>query len=341
DAPGDRLARVRARLRQRARHSGAVAAPAGDLRLRRIVPEPVPRAGSRTRAGAPARGGLPGRDRPRDRQAPAPELRRAEHLEPRHARLALLHPSLEAPRARRRDRRHRLQPVPGEGPPRRLPDLRVGLGRRLPRPRELPLPALGPDVGRAEHRELREPALRRALPRDEEPPERCAPPGADPRDARGPRARAAVDRAHPPRGLHALPALAAERQAGGALAADRQVRRPRCRAARAAAPRAERADPVASLGARGRVRAAARARRADLPAGAAVVLSYLTRRSAYGAVPLLGVLALLFALFFVYAQPEDIARRALGEKAPPEALQRWIASHGYDRPRVWNPGNFG
>jgi len=71
------------------------------------------------------------------------------------------------------------------------------------------------------------------------------------------------------------------------------------------------------------------------------VLAYLIRRLAYGAVTVLGVLALLFALFFVYAQPEDIARRALGEKAPPEALQRWIASHGYDRPRVWNPGNFG
>jgi peptide/nickel transport system permease protein len=71
------------------------------------------------------------------------------------------------------------------------------------------------------------------------------------------------------------------------------------------------------------------------------VLAYLIRRIAYGAVTVLGVLGLLFALFFVYAQPEDIARRALGEKAPPEALQRWIANHGYDRPRVWNPGNFG
>ena len=71
------------------------------------------------------------------------------------------------------------------------------------------------------------------------------------------------------------------------------------------------------------------------------MLAYLIRRIAYGAVTVLGVLGLLFALFFVYAQPEDIARRALGEKAPPEALQRWIANHGYDRPRVWNPGNFG
>jgi peptide/nickel transport system permease protein len=71
------------------------------------------------------------------------------------------------------------------------------------------------------------------------------------------------------------------------------------------------------------------------------VLAYLIRRSAYGVVTVLGVIALLFALFFVVTKPVDIARRALGEKAPPEVLQRWIASHGYDRPRVWNPGNFG
>ena len=71
------------------------------------------------------------------------------------------------------------------------------------------------------------------------------------------------------------------------------------------------------------------------------MLAYLIRRTAYGFVTVLGVLALLFALFFLYATPQDIARRAVGEKAPPEVLQRWISNHGYDRPRVWNPGNFG
>jgi len=30
--------------------------------------------------------------------------------------------------------------------------------------------------------------------------------------------------------------------------------------------------------------------------------------------------------------PEDIARRALGEKAPPDAIHQWIQNHGYDRP---------
>ena len=69
------------------------------------------------------------------------------------------------------------------------------------------------------------------------------------------------------------------------------------------------------------------------------MLAYLIRRTAYGAVTVLGVLGLLFALFFLYATPIDMARRAVGEKAPPEVLQRWIANHGYDRPRIWNPAD--
>jgi len=66
------------------------------------------------------------------------------------------------------------------------------------------------------------------------------------------------------------------------------------------------------------------------------VLGYLVRRTAYGMVTVLGVLLLLFVLFFLYASPLDMARRAVGEKAPPEALEQWIVNHGYDRPRVWN-----
>ena len=37
------------------------------------------------------------------------------------------------------------------------------------------------------------------------------------------------------------------------------------------------------------------------------------------------------------ATPEDVARRALGEKAPPEAIAQWLTNHGYDKPAVWNP----
>ncbi len=62
------------------------------------------------------------------------------------------------------------------------------------------------------------------------------------------------------------------------------------------------------------------------------MLAYVLRRVAYGFATILGVLGLLFVLFFLYAEPEDMARRAVGEKAPPEVIERWIENHGYDRP---------
>jgi peptide/nickel transport system permease protein len=67
------------------------------------------------------------------------------------------------------------------------------------------------------------------------------------------------------------------------------------------------------------------------------VLAYLLRRSVWGAATVLGVLLFLFVLFFLVTQPEDIARRALGDKAPPEAIAQWLTNHGYDKPAVWNP----
>jgi peptide/nickel transport system permease protein len=66
------------------------------------------------------------------------------------------------------------------------------------------------------------------------------------------------------------------------------------------------------------------------------MIAYLVRRIAYGLVTVFGVLVFLFVLFFSVATPDDIARRALGEKAPPEALAQWKANHGYDKPLVWN-----
>ncbi|MCP5042537.1 MAG: ABC transporter permease [bacterium] len=64
------------------------------------------------------------------------------------------------------------------------------------------------------------------------------------------------------------------------------------------------------------------------------MLAYVIRRLAYGVVVVLGVLFFLFVVFFWVATPDDIARRALGEKAPPEAIEQWKANHGYDRP-LW------
>jgi peptide/nickel transport system permease protein len=64
------------------------------------------------------------------------------------------------------------------------------------------------------------------------------------------------------------------------------------------------------------------------------VLAYVIRRLAYGVLVVLGVLFFLFIVFFAVASPDDIARRALGEKARPAALEQWKANHGYDRP-LW------
>jgi peptide/nickel transport system permease protein len=68
-----------------------------------------------------------------------------------------------------------------------------------------------------------------------------------------------------------------------------------------------------------------------------MILAYLVRRTLYGAVTVLGVLLFLFVLFFLVTKPEDIARKAIGEKAPAAAITQWIANHGYDKPAFWNP----
>ena len=64
------------------------------------------------------------------------------------------------------------------------------------------------------------------------------------------------------------------------------------------------------------------------------MLAYVARRLAYGALTVLGVLFFLFLLFFWYTTPDDIARRALGDKALPEVIEQWKVNHGYDRP-LW------
>jgi peptide/nickel transport system permease protein len=61
---------------------------------------------------------------------------------------------------------------------------------------------------------------------------------------------------------------------------------------------------------------------------------YIVRRLLYGAGVVLGVLFLLFLLFFTVTDPDDIARKALGDKAPPSVIEQWKANHGYDRP-LW------
>ena len=70
------------------------------------------------------------------------------------------------------------------------------------------------------------------------------------------------------------------------------------------------------------------------------MLAYVARRLAYGVLTVFGVLFFLFVLFFTVTEPDDIARRALGEKALPEVIQQWKVNHGYDRP-LWPWQNAG
>lgn len=62
--------------------------------------------------------------------------------------------------------------------------------------------------------------------------------------------------------------------------------------------------------------------------------AYVLRRLGYGGGVVLGVLFLLFLLFFAVTDPDDIARKALGEKVPPAVIEQWKQNHGYDRP-LW------
>ncbi len=64
------------------------------------------------------------------------------------------------------------------------------------------------------------------------------------------------------------------------------------------------------------------------------MLAYIVRRIGYGVLVVLGVLAFLFVLFFALTTPEDIARKAVGDKAMPAVIQQWLKNHGYDKPMV-------
>lgn len=69
------------------------------------------------------------------------------------------------------------------------------------------------------------------------------------------------------------------------------------------------------------------------------MIRYLIRRLLYGALILLGVNLLTFALFFAVNTPDDMARLAIGGKyVTEEAVSNWKAAHGYDKPLFWNDG---
>src|SRR5215510_15842434 len=98
----------------------------------------------------------------------------------------------------------------------------------------------------------------------------------------------------------------------------------------------ERAAALAALPRRVRHRRPDGASRAHLLPGAFVMAAYFLRRIGYGVITLLGVLLLLFVLFFAVTDPDDIARKAVGERARPEVYAQWKTNHGYDKPLLLN-----
>ena len=68
------------------------------------------------------------------------------------------------------------------------------------------------------------------------------------------------------------------------------------------------------------------------------MLAYLVRRLLHAIPILIGVNLITFALFFVVNTPDDMARMQLGVKrVTPEAIARWKAERGYDKPLFINP----
>lgn len=68
------------------------------------------------------------------------------------------------------------------------------------------------------------------------------------------------------------------------------------------------------------------------------MLSYIFRRIFYAIPILVGVNLITFTLFFVVNTPDDMARMQLGIKyVTPEAIEKWKADRGYDKPLLFNP----
>ncbi len=69
--------------------------------------------------------------------------------------------------------------------------------------------------------------------------------------------------------------------------------------------------------------------------------AYLIRRILYMIPIILGVVVITFAMFFLVNTPQDMARTALGQKATPESIERWIGEHDYNKPTWFNPQRAG
>ena len=67
------------------------------------------------------------------------------------------------------------------------------------------------------------------------------------------------------------------------------------------------------------------------------MINYIIRRALYAIPILIGVNLLTFILFFLVNTPDDMARMSLGAKrVTTEAIDRWKAERGYDKPMLFN-----
>jgi len=67
------------------------------------------------------------------------------------------------------------------------------------------------------------------------------------------------------------------------------------------------------------------------------VIAYIIRRALYAIPILIGVNLITFLLFFVVNTPDDMARMQLGvRRVTPEAVEKWKAERGYDKPMLYN-----
>ena len=67
------------------------------------------------------------------------------------------------------------------------------------------------------------------------------------------------------------------------------------------------------------------------------MLAYIVRRVLYAIPILIGVNLITFLLFFVVNTPDDMARMQLGAKrVTTEAIEKWKAERGYDKPLLFN-----
>lgn len=66
------------------------------------------------------------------------------------------------------------------------------------------------------------------------------------------------------------------------------------------------------------------------------MFAYLVRRLLFFVPIIFGVMLLTFVLFFVVQSPNATARRVLGQRATPKAIENWLHNRGYDKPLLIN-----